>query len=175
MPTQNTHALIALGVLVVIGLSVAGYLWIDQTTKAHTVAPFEERLTEFTSMTAPPTREFRDGDAKPGMITIDWKNRKVDYIYFDLPRELRAETPDDVETVAWLEWGEVREDEYEGGGWAIRYICTVTVFDLATKKAIAQQKCKGGEPPHYTTTPAGSNDYGSKPTAEIVSFLRSVV
>jgi hypothetical protein len=172
--SQNTYSLIVLGVLVVVGLGVAGYIGLNESQKAQTAAAFEARLTEYTSMPAPPSGSVRDGKALPRMITIDWKARKVDRIYFDLPKELRAETPDDVLTVVWLQWGEERVEEYEGGGWACRHLCTVTVFDKASKKVVAQESFIGGEPPRMTNTPAGSNDYGDKPTDKIVFFLNGI-
>jgi hypothetical protein len=174
MNGQNTYGLIGLGVLVVVALGVAGYVGVTESQKSQIVAAFEARLTDYTAMPSPPSGSVRNGSALPKMITIDWKARKVDRIYFDLPQHLRAETPDDVQTVVWLQWGEERVEEYEGGGWACRHLCTLTVYDKATKKVVAQENFVGGEPPQMTNTPAGSNDYGEKPTKKIVFFLNGI-
>ena len=50
---------------------------------------------------------------------------------------------------------------------------TVYVFDKDSKKLVGYQTVQGGEPPSQTSTPAGSDDFGSKPTQQIVDFLKA--
>src|SRR5262249_27112691 len=110
---------------------------LQEEAMRQAVAPFEEYLGEYPSLPKPPDGDIRGGSPKKKMITIDVNHKTVDYFWFRLPPELRAATPDEVESVVWLKWGEERVAEYEGGGWAIRNTCTVTVFDLKTKKVLA--------------------------------------
>src|SRR5262245_10164060 len=60
------------------------------------------------------------GSARPKMITVNpGESPSVDWIYYSLPRSLQAQTPDEVETVVWLEWSEANVGDYEGGGQAL--------------------------------------------------------
>jgi hypothetical protein len=174
MNSQNVAGLVVLGVMVAGVAGVIGYMEYQESKKAEHLAMFEARLTEYTSMPAAPSGSFRSGPAQPKMITIDWKARKADRLYFELPKEMQAQNPDEVQTVVWLQWGEDRIEEYDGGGWACRHLCTVTVYDKASKKCVAQENFVGGDPPETTNTPAGSNDYGTKPNDQILFFLRGL-
>ena len=72
-----------------------------------------------------------------------------------------------------LDWGRSYVAPYEGGGNAYKHTCDVYVFDKESKKVKAFQSFTGDEPPSQTSTPAGSDDYGSKPTQQIVDFLKT--
>ncbi len=176
MNPQTRNSLIVLAILALIGLGVGGYFAIDYTIKSRRAAPFNARMAEFTAVAGAPAPAAPPvtGRARPKMITVDMDKQQVDWVFFDLPKELQAGNPDEVETVVALRWGEERVLEYEGGGFGIRHLCTVSVYDKASRQLVAQTQVQGGDPPQRTETSAGSNDYGSKPTKEIVSFLRSV-
>jgi hypothetical protein len=179
MNPQTRNALIFWGVLIAIGAAIGGYFGIDYLIKSNKIKPFNNRIAEFTAVTAAPAPAgqqgpFRAANAKPKMIIIDLGKQQVDWAYFDLPREMQADNPDQVETVVGLRWSEERLWEYDGGGFGIRHVCNVSVFDKASKQMIAQSTVQGGEPPRETKTSAGSNDYGSKPNKEIVTYLKTV-
>jgi hypothetical protein len=167
------------GIAVVGGVIALGSVGVYQSQQekkamAAAIAPFQENIGEYTSLQKPRDGDIRDGKAKRKMITIDMINRKVDSLYFQLPQELRATTPEEVETVVWLRWGQDYIASYEGGGKAIRHTCTVTVFDRATKKVVAQTTFQGEEPPDVTYTSAGEDDDGGKPTDKILFYLRNI-
>jgi hypothetical protein len=111
------------------------------------------------------------GSAKPRMITVNLgENPSIDWTYFSLPRSMQAQTPEEVETVVWLEWWEAHEGDYDNGAEALVHLCEVTVFDRASKQAVGQSHFRGGPPPE--TTESKGKVYGSKPTKEIVDFLK---
>jgi hypothetical protein len=107
------------------------------------------------------------------MVVVDRASKDVDWLLFDLPSDLRASGPQDVATVVLLDWGKKQVDSYENGAPAYQQEVTVTVVDLATKAVIGQQHFVGGEPPQSIES-SSSSGTGSKPTQEVVDYLKSL-
>src|SRR5439155_22217449 len=72
------------------------------------------------------------------LITVDMDKREVDYLYFDLPDDLRAETPDEVGAVVQLRWGKMLFGKYENGTPGYKQTCQVVVKDKATGELLAR-------------------------------------
>jgi hypothetical protein len=107
------------------------------------------------------------------IITVQMSpKREVDWIYFDLPGELKARKPEEVGTVVQLSWSEQEIDKYDDGAGAFVHLCDVKVVDLAKKQVVATRSFRGGDPPQSKSS-AGSA-YGSKPTQDIVNFLKGL-
>jgi hypothetical protein len=173
---MNSSQTLGWAVALTLGLGVAGILIAQQAIHSSEVALFKDELPGYAALkpAARPKEAGRFGLAKAKMITVDVEARsEVDWMYFDLPSEMRAGKPENVETVALLAWGRSYVAPYEGGGNAYRHTCDVYVVDRETKKLVAYQTFTGGEPPSQTSTPSGSDDYGSKPTQQIVDFLKA--
>jgi hypothetical protein len=98
--------------------------------------------------------------------------REVDWIYFDLPGDLKARKPEDVGTVVQLNWSEQQIGEYDDKAGAFVHLCTVNVVDLAKKQVVASRSFRGGEPPQEKSSSGSA--YGSKPTQDIVNFLKGL-
>jgi hypothetical protein len=109
------------------------------------------------------------GYVKGKVIPVDLKNNKIDWFYYDL----RANQPEEVGTVVWLEWGEKKVGQYgaSGGGAFVR-TCNVTIIDHAQRLIVGRHYAEGGPPP--TTSRRGASQYGSYPTENIVNYLRGL-
>jgi hypothetical protein len=173
---MNSSQTLGWAVALTLGLGVAGILIAQQAMHSSEVALFKDELPGYVALkpSAKPKEVGRLGVAKPKMITVNAQGKgEVEWMYFDLPADMRAGKPENVETVVLLDWGRSHVAPYEGGGAAYRHTCDVYVVDKESKKLRAFQTFTGGEPPSQTSTPAGSDDYGSKPTQQIVDFLKA--
>jgi hypothetical protein len=110
---------------------------------------------------------------KGKVIPVSVADREVDWLYYDLPDDLRPAAPDQVGTVVWLRWDKVKVGQYgNNGGDANVQTCDVTVIDLAARRVVDQRRFVGGEPPQSSRR--GSSASGSKPTEPIVAYLKSL-
>jgi hypothetical protein len=95
-------------------------------------------------------------------------------VHVALPEELRAQSPEEVGTVVWVEWKETRFGTYgDSGIVAYRIDADVTVIDAVKKVVIARETFQGGDPP--STAPAGGGPgRGPRPVAKIVGYLEQL-
>jgi hypothetical protein len=168
------QTIVGLVILVLIG-GVLGVLGVRYAWQASHLAKFKSHVQEYTALGGARPGQPQNGTSKGKMITVKLQGPEIDWLYYDLPKSIRANSPEEVQTVVLLDWKEQVIGQYEGGGNAIQYACGVTVYDKDTKTPIAYRDFTGGPPPQTTSTSNGSNDYGSKPTAEIASFLQGLV
>ena len=107
------------------------------------------------------------------VITVDIGENKLDQIYFDLPGDMTAKNPEEVGTIIWLKWEDVRVGTYSPSGEAAyRITCEVTLIDKPEAILIDKKSFTGSEPP--PTMLREGDGYGSKPTDEIVDYLESL-
>jgi hypothetical protein len=173
---MNTRWQTVVGVVILVLLGgVAAVFGVRYALQASHLGKFKSHIQEYTAVGSARPDLRQNGTAKGKMITVKLQGPEIDWLYYDLPKSLRANSPEEVQTVVLLDWKENVVNQYEGGGNAIQWICGVTVYDKDTKTPIAYGQYAGGDPPSTTSTSAGSNDYGSKPTAEIVRFLQGLV
>src|SRR5262245_30796732 len=113
---QLITALVVFGVLGIIVAGVGVYFW-DRSNK---VSPFNKRINEYAVTFAPasPQPAANPPGMPPGpnmpaplsggyivgkVVPVDMKNKpEVDWIYFDLPDDLKAKKPEEVGTVVQL-------------------------------------------------------------------------
>ena len=106
------------------------------------------------------------------VLPIDVSERKVDLIYYRLPRHMRASTPDEVQTVIWLGWHDSLVGRYDDGQPGYQIFCFVQIIDVAQGSIVAQRNYVGSRPPD---TKRGSGErHGSNPKEEIVDFIRGL-
>ncbi len=160
----------ALAVLLVVGAVVG----IQQLMQMEAVAPFEKHLAEYTAEPTRPSGGFPTTYIKGKVVPVEFRKGKqaIDYLYFDLPPELKAQTPEEVGTVVWLEWGEDQVGDYDDDDPAFVQTVKVSVIDKERGRMVGQKSFRGGPPPN-TKTYDGPG-YGPKPTAEIVQYLTSL-
>src|SRR4051812_4829640 len=113
---MNKGRVIGWTIVVLIGLGIGGFFLVRSMVRSNKVKPFNEHLSSYLEQAKGPA-----GGAKPGQpiqgkfITVDMDAREIDYFYFDLPEELRAETPDEVGAVVQMKWAKVDVNKYDNG------------------------------------------------------------
>jgi hypothetical protein len=166
-----------------IALSIAGFFGIRNLIRNSKTAPFRERMQTYT--TRPdnyeplqldplglPVSFQKAGPVQKKMIVIDMREKDVDSLYWDLPEELRAATPDEVGTVVWMEWDKIQRMIYgTKPGW--QHHVKVTVIDMSRKTVVAHGCFIGSMPPSSISS-RSSEGNGSKPTDEVVRFLATL-
>jgi len=161
-------------------LGVVGFFCVRSIVRANKVKPFKQHIDAY----AQPAKNEGPGKGDPQallgkvngkVITVDLEKKEIDYLYFDLPNDLRAETPEDVGTVAQLQWGkhQLTDRQYTNGKPAFKQNCVVTLVDKATGNLIARQELWGGDPPSSIKS-SQSEGTGSKPEKEVVDYLKGL-
>lgn len=171
---QNKATLIGWGVVILIGISVATFFGIRSIIRSKTVAPFNQQINTYMGGGVPAANEPNRPPAKVKgkIIPIDVKAREIDYVYFDMPDDIRPIKPEDVGTVALLEWDKVQVGTYSGGSPAYQQTVRVTVVDKDTRGVIGQAEYQGSMPPQRKKS--SESGTGSKPEGEVVNFLKTL-
>jgi hypothetical protein len=163
-------------ILLVIGLGVGGFFGARYLLRESELGPFNEHVQEYLSAANPPAGGQPNNQAayiKGKVIPVNVKSKDVDWLYYDLPPSLKPKTPAEVGTVVWLEWDERQVGQYgSGGGGAFVQTCRVTVIDKAERRVLSQVVVEGGQPPR--TSRRGSSASGSKPTEQVVNYLKTL-
>lgn len=105
------------------------------------------------------------------MVNLDEKD--FDHLMFDLPAELRATGPKQVGTVVQTSYVANVVGTYTSGDKGYQYTAVVKVIDRATGQLLATKRLLGSEPATQKTSHSGDN-YGSRPSYEIVDWLASL-
>lgn len=116
-------------------------------------------------------------DPKGGYVTgrllpVNWARREVDHLYFDIPPTLRSQTPTDVGTYAWLQYGQKQVGKYNNGDPAYVQTAKITVIDKAKNTIVARAEVQGGPPPETKTS--GGSGTGSHPGPQVLGYLMSL-
>jgi hypothetical protein len=171
-------------VVAIVGVLMA-YFSIRDSRREDRLAPWTARIADY--MPADKVAAVRDARAngmqkvaaadprvKRYLLPIDLKASRVDNLYFEMPAGLRSSTPEDVQTIVWLDWAEEVVDKYTDGTPARVYICHVTVLDSATFRVIAQRTFRGTEPPQEIRKDSNWQGIGERPTLPILQYLSSM-
>ncbi|HZV00287.1 MAG TPA: hypothetical protein VFF73_26450 [Planctomycetota bacterium] len=164
---------VRLGIVGIVAVVGAGF-GVRYMLREHFLAPFNERIGEYTSA----LKIGADTPATPGAgikgnaIVIDQRANKCDHLYFDLPPELQAASPEAVQTVVWVDWTEHEYCKYTNGATGYIYVANVSVIDKTGPTLVGKQTFQGGTPP--SSTKNHGSVYGSKPTDQIVSFVQAL-
>jgi hypothetical protein len=89
-------------------------------------------------------------------------------LYEKLPSEIRPRSPEEVGTLAWLEWREEKLFKVQGNFYrdvGTRYHCKVSIIDRKTNTKVGERSFTGSDP-------RGTGEYrGEKPYAKILEYL----
>ena len=163
--------LVILGVVVVALMGFGAYWGVVTLLHSRAVAPFKPHMAEYL---APTNGPLGQGPAKGKMIVLDRKTGDVDWdVFFALPDGLRADRPEDVGTVVLIDWSKEQIDQYKNGAPAYRQSAKATVIDHARRAVIGTTQVQGTEPPIEIDSNASEGN-GSKPSKEIVEYLKSL-
>jgi len=155
------------GILAVVVVAIAGTIGVRFSLHARRVDAFREHLESYA--------QEAKGDPTPGrrmngkLVAVDLDSKTIDDLHFDLPDDLRAETPEDVGTVVQLHWDKLQVGSYNGKP-AWKQSCQVRVMDKPSGELIETQPFWGGDPPSAIDSNASAG-WGSRPDKEIVEFL----
>jgi hypothetical protein len=111
-----------------------------------------------------------------GHLREGYGNRVDKEFYKGLPDELRPRTPDEVASLAWVEWSSenVTTPVFPGQPYQIlgsRWVCKVTLIDRRARKKLASRTFRGSDP---TKGARDEHGYGDKPYPEILAYLKAL-
>src|SRR5262249_33214012 len=124
-----------------------------------------------------PKARYLRGKVLPFEMLGDGRGASVDRdLYKGLPDELRPRNPDEVATVAWVEWS-TEPITTPRRAWQIyyilgyQYVCKVTLIDRRASKKLGSMTFRGSDP---TKGYRDENGYGDRPYSEILAYLRGL-
>jgi hypothetical protein len=105
------------------------------------------------------------------VVAIDRQQGDIDELHPLLPDELRADRPEEVGTVLWLERGVKEVGRCLEGGISYHRYCDVSVIDhTKPPRLLLRKRIFGTTPPPAKDS---KNTYGTWPYKEIIEFLQS--
>jgi hypothetical protein len=174
---RNKGALIFWGVVILIGIGVASFFGIRYMIRSNTVAPFNKQINNYLSGGVPPAGGNPNDPnqrqkVKGKILPVDVEKKEVDWVYFDLPDEVRPAKPEDIGAVALLRWGKNLVGNYNNNpsNPAYQQTVQVTVVDQNTKTILGQTSFAGSMPPQKKKS--SESGTGSRPDAEIINYLK---
>lgn len=135
------------------------------------LSSFEDHIDEYTNLSG------LKGD--PGdiyligkILPVNKSTKAIDLLYFELPNDLRAASPEEVETILWVECEGKVVNTYTDGAEARRIDCVLTIINKASNTMIVQTTFRGEPPPG---SKSGSGDRsGSRPTEDMVKYITTL-
>jgi hypothetical protein len=160
-------------IVAAVAVGIGGFFLIRHLSRAAVLDPFNAKINDYINV-APKQRADPGPPALKGkVIPVDLGEKAVDWLYFDLPDDLRPTTPEEVGTVVHLRWGQIQVGQYgTGGGAAYVQTCKVTVLDKASGVVLGETEVRGSQPPQSSRR--GSSQSGSKPTEAVISFVKQL-
>jgi len=132
---------------------------------------FVKHLDEYLNLQ--PGKDTTKANAIGPMIVVDkTKGEIATSLCSQLPSRLRADSPERVMTVVWLEWKRKSSGIYTDGKIATTVNCEVTVIDKASESVMFSTTITGYPPPKSRSRWESSE--GSTPTLKIVKYLKSL-
>lgn len=139
----------------------------------------KERFLGFAPCEWDPTQNCEIYDDKSGgyisgkVITINRLKGTFDEIFFALPSDLRARTPEEVGTIIWIDCVESVVATYVSGAKGYSTTCTVTVIDKTQNLIVAKSQGLVGEKP--PSSKSGVADWhGKRPLKEIIEYIKAL-
>lgn len=86
---------------------------------------------------------------------------------------MRASTPQDVETIVWLERVEVKVGRYSDGADALREDCRISIIDKTLGVMTGRKTLLGGDPPTYKSA-SGPGSGADPDSMAIAKYLTSL-
>jgi hypothetical protein len=143
MKPLSKKAITRLGLVACVAGVFGGYYLIREGWRRHTLAAFNEQIAEFTK---PPRKAASKVPAgmRGKLLPIDVEENRVSPLYFELPDQLRPESPDDVGAIAWLEWGNANAGKEDSEGQV--KTCKIHMIDRATNTLLGVAYFRGPRP-----------------------------
>jgi hypothetical protein len=163
-------------VLLVVGCVWAGitiYEGVVNLMHSSAAAPFKPHMAEYL---ASAKESEKTGQIQGKMLVIDRKTKDLDWdVVGELPADMKADKHEDIGAVVWVDYDRTKGDLVYGNEQYPSYVqtCKVTVIDHASRTIIGTASFQGGAPPSEIDENA-SEGVGSRPTTEIVAYLKAL-
>ncbi len=114
------------------------------------------------------------------ILVINPTNKTVDDLYYELDEDQRAQTPEEVGVLVWMDCREGEAHYYlgqTGSYFAQQEICPVTVIDWKTQQVVGQKEFSGSEPPESLQADANGfvRESDRKKVEQAVNVSRELV
>lgn len=163
--------------LVVAGISIANGVSRNQKEKKIqdliTLVPTLARMTPVSDARIDlelPTRYFIVQNKKENQPLL--QSSEYSSLYFDLPDNLKATTPTDLNTVVQIYREQRDVGNYTDGGDALQWIYQITVVDYATGRLVDATTLTGSEPPQSKSSRGDAS--GSEPRSDALDYLKEL-
>jgi hypothetical protein len=103
------------------------------------------------------------------ILPVDIQNKRLDFIYFDLPSQLRTSIPTEIGTIAILDCKQVVSGRYTSGSTAYVPFCDITLLDRSMTTVLARHSVAGVQPPERKYQKG--DWFGERPNDQIVAYL----
>jgi hypothetical protein len=173
--TRTTRWLAGVSALVALGAAARVFDWHRASRYERAFAPAMPRFLVISDL-APAKRPLM----RPKLLLVDVSRGQVDALHRRLAQALRAETPEEVATVVWIERGEEQTGYYQDGDRAMVNTCKITMIDVRDHAIVGEGTLRGAPPPASKAKSSGytAHDkvFGSKiPPSEILRFVEARV
>jgi hypothetical protein len=150
-------------------LFVLGFLLLKPKDRT---GPFKEQMKDFLTAAAQPGPGGASLSGK--FVVVSSEAKGLDDVYFDLPKDLQAQTPEEATIVVRVSRDKTQVGTYTNGAPGYRHTCSVVVIDWKSRKIVATTNVMGGMPPEKTTSASKSGVYGDKPDKDVVAYLKGL-
>jgi len=118
-----------------------------------------------------------EGGPKPTLkgkiVVVNTDDKNVDSVHFSLPTKLQADKPEEVGAIVLIRWSRKQVASYTNGKPAYMHFASVAVIDKASRRLIESREFQGSRPPERISG-RQSEGSGSKPTDEVVNFIKGL-
>jgi hypothetical protein len=159
-------------IIVVIIVSSALYLLLRLTQYKLHLDQVQSDASAFNKIihhySFPSSIKFSQGSIRGKILPINMNKMEIDQVYYDLPDQIRATNPNEVGTLAWLEWEAIPVGQYYTGK-GYTYKCTLWLVDNSNSVIIARNEFLGTDPPEQKSWRGDA--YGMKPDYKVIAYL----
>lgn len=106
------------------------------------------------------------------LVVVNLKDKSIDPIFNDLPKELKPENPDQVKTVLWIQCNpQPSYRKYIDGSTSYNNVCSLTFIDLISKKYLWKDTVTVSPP---LSKKMGTDHNVIDPSDNILSYLQNI-
>ena len=157
----------------VLMLLVSLYFTIPAVDQEIQYYKFDPYFDEYVSIGLKSSTHTYSDEYLPGkVVVINKEDNNFDDLYFSLPGELKAENPEEVDTIIWTSCKSSQTGTYTDGSKAYRIVCRLTIIDKKDSSILHQKEFYGNAPAYMKTT--GGSRSGDRPDTEMKSYLETL-
>lgn len=162
-------ALLVTGLMAMAGGAIFVYGQINEAKIDAVTQPHQHLIDKVLSGPLPAARVGPPFGSRR-LLLVNTASKKVDWLFFDLPASMRANTPEEVGLVVLLTAENRKVGQYGNGKPAYQTVVRAKFIDLETNASAPDKEFLGDEPPGSIPSRA-SMGIGRPPNAAIVEYL----